>query len=181
MQMKNYEIERNVMDCHEIYQVLNFITKDVPAGDEQCSLSPSFYGNPLVNNIQEDLLPQIEKVFGKKMFSTYTYFRQYRNGEVLKVHQDRDACEYSITLCMGYDSPYCWPIFLREPNNSVHEVRLEPGDCLFYRGTICEHWRDKFEGKTNLQVFLHYVDQNGPYKDHKGDEGKSSLIAKTSK
>lgn len=158
------------MACSEIYQVLNFITKDIAYfTDPKAPLSPSFYGNPLLNKIQEDLRPQAEEIFGKSMFNTYTYFRQYRTDEVLTSHKDRASCEYSITLCMGYDSDSCWPIFLKEPNGAIHKIELEPGDCLFYRGTICKHWRNKFEGNTHIQAFFHYVDKNGKFKKHRGD------------
>lgn len=159
------------MDCSEIYQVLNFITKDVTSfTDPKCMLSPSFYGNPLLNKIQEDLRPQTEEIFGKSMLNTYTYFRQYRTDEVLTPHKDRPSCEYSITLCMGYDSDYCWPIFLKEPDGVIHKIELESGDCLFYKGMICEHWRKKFKGKTHVQAFFHYVDKNGKFKKHIGDK-----------
>jgi hypothetical protein len=42
---------------------------------------------------------------------------------------------------------------------------LYPGDILIYRGDKLEHWRERFKGNTCVQVFLHYNDLNGPYKD----------------
>ena len=41
---------------------------------------------------------------------------------------------------------------------------LEPGDMIVYRGTIVEHWREKFLGLNHAQVFLHYNDADGPFK-----------------
>ena len=35
---------------------------------------------------------------------------------------------------------------------------------LIYRGTLLEHWRDPFEGYDCGQVFLHYNDKNGTFK-----------------
>ena len=36
------------------------------------------------------------------------------------------------------------------------EVLLEPGDCMIYLGTECEHWREPLLEKSCSQVFLHY-------------------------
>ena len=39
---------------------------------------------------------------------------------------------------------------------------------LIYRGEKVEHWREAFNapmGAWQTQVFLHYVDKNGPYGD----------------
>ena len=36
------------------------------------------------------------------------------------------------------------------------EVLLEPGDCMLYLGTECEHWRKPLTDKGCSQVFLHY-------------------------
>jgi hypothetical protein len=31
------------------------------------------------------------------------------------------------------------------------------------------HWREPFQGSRLVQVFLHYVDRNGPYADQRFD------------
>ena len=45
---------------------------------------------------------------------------------------------------------------------------------MIYYGRDLEHWRDKFKGKTQYQLFLHYVDANGKYKDRKFD-GRNNI------
>ena len=40
--------------------------------------------------------------------------------------------------------------------NKGVKVLLEPGDMLVYKGNLCEHWREAFEGEDCGQVFLHY-------------------------
>ena len=37
------------------------------------------------------------------------------------------------------------------------------GDCIFYEGPRYEHWREPYKGETCCQVFMHYVDANGPH------------------
>ena len=47
-------------------------------------------------------------------------------------------------------------------------IPMEPGDGVIYRGCEVEHWREAFNapmGAWQTQVFLQYVDKNGPYGD----------------
>jgi PKHD-type hydroxylase len=46
---------------------------------------------------------------------------------------------------------------------------LQPGDGCLYRGCEIEHSRKEFEGDEYIQVFLHYVDAEGPHKDYVHD------------
>jgi hypothetical protein len=50
------------------------------------------------------------------------------------------------------------------------KVILQPGDMVIYRGCDIKHWRDPYDGNQQIQVFLHYVDVNGKYADHKFDK-----------
>ena len=45
-------------------------------------------------------------------------------------------------------------------------IDQNPGDAVVYKGCDIEHSRREFEGEEYIQVFLHYVDIDGPYKDH---------------
>ena len=49
------------------------------------------------------------------------------------------------------------------------ELNLNPGDAAIYLGCEVEHWREEFKGDWHSQVFLHYVDKNGPYASHIAD------------
>ena len=54
-------------------------------------------------------------------------------------------------------------------------IIIEKGDGVIYKGCDIEHWRPIFvqpDGSWHHQVFLHYVDLNGPYKDFKEELGK---------
>jgi hypothetical protein len=41
---------------------------------------------------------------------------------------------------------------------------------LIYRGIDIPHWRETYDGDRLAQVFLHYVDQNGPHNEWKFDK-----------
>ena len=109
----------------------------------------------------------MEKHTGMKLIPTYSYSRIYKKGDVLHRHKDRYSCEISTTLNLGGDP---WPIYI-EPNPKKGKVKdgqyksdmtdgkkviLKPGDMLVYKGNLCEHWREAFEGEDCGQVFLHY-------------------------
>lgn len=105
------------------------------------------------------LLPKFEEIIGKRLAPTYTYARIYKTGAVLEKHKDRPECEYSATLTLskGLD----WPIYM-----DGTPIELNVGDAAVYKGEQVEHWRDAYDGKSQVQVFLHYVDFDGPYKDN---------------
>jgi hypothetical protein len=128
-------------------------------------------GDFFTDGLLMDLLPLAENVTHLKLFPTYSYFRVYKRGDILVRHTDRPSCEISVTLCLGYEAERPWPILLDGPNR-VTSIELTPGDALFYRGTECTHWREPMNGERAAQVFLHYVDQNGPYADWKYDKRK---------
>lgn len=128
--------------------------------DKQAPNSPAVYNfkpflellcqktNEVTNLLEESVLP------------TYTYARIYKNGEVLKRHRDRSACEISLTLHIGGDES--WDIGIQKPNGEEVKLNLNVGDAMLYLGCIADHWRDKpFKGQNYSQVFLHYVRSNG--------------------
>ena len=94
----------------------------------------------------------MEEATGEKLIEMYSYSRLYKNGDILKKHTDRFACEISTTLNLGGDM---WPIFLKKDDRTL-QVNLDKGDMLVYKGCELEHWRNSFEGQNCGQVFLHY-------------------------
>ena len=126
--------------------------------------TPSVYGDIVMENLSDFLLPKIESVAGMKLLPTFTFFRIYKPGDILKKHTDRPACEISISLCLRKKGKI-WPIYVNDT-----AVMLEEGDALIYKGCEVEHWREPYTKGTKLaQAFLHYVDANGPYTEWKND------------
>ena len=132
--------------------------------DDQCPLSDAIYSDPLFVDLLHKFAKPIGDSVGRTLIPTYTYARIYRTGEILKPHKDRPACEISATLTLGYDAARVWPIFFDDEKEVA--VDLEVGELAVYKGCEILHWRKPFKGKWHVQVFLHYVDANGPYKDH---------------
>ena len=173
------------------YAVMKAETGEARGKGENYPDTPSMYGDTLMETLMDLLTPRMEGITGLQLFPTYSFFRVYRPGDELKAHADRPACEVSVTVCLGYDygSPagneQVWPIYIDNsmdfrahaeeatrtpgPDDGI-AVSLRPGDAMIYRGREVKHWRWPFTGKHQAQVFIHYVDQNGPYATCKFDE-----------
>ena len=143
-------------------------------GDHQAPNSHSVYGDPAFDMTMVMSTTDISKIVGKRLIPQYTYARIYKNGSVLERHSDRPECQYSVTLSLGglYEKP--WPIWINDYSGKSHEIPLNEGDMVVYHGTELEHWRDKFEGTAQYQLFMHYVDAEGEFKDRLFD-GRSNL------
>lgn len=144
-------------------------------GDPQAPNSYSCYGDCLMDTLGFLSTETIEKYTNLKLIPEYSYWRFYQHGEELKRHRDRESCEISATLCLGYNfsnlsaeeqKTYNWPMFVEDYNNidNGFPVDLQPGDIIIYKGCELDHWREKFKGLNQAQVFMHYNDANGAYK-----------------
>lgn len=140
--------------------------------DVQCPISEAVHGSSVFDSLLEQLLPYFEKASGKKLLPTYSYARLYSPGEELEVHTDRESCEISATVTLGFEGDV-WPIYMGDSEDKANpvEIKMGIGDAVLYRGRDKWHWREKYtEGKWQAQVFLHYVDADGPYKEWKYDK-----------
>ena len=127
--------------------------------------TPAFYCDLTMENLSDFLLPKIESVTGMKLLPTFTYFRVYKPGDILKKHIDRPSCEITISLCLRKKGKI-WPIYF---NNKA--LMLEEGDAVIYKGFEIQHWREPYtEGTKQAQVMMHWVDANGPYTEWINDK-----------
>lgn len=140
--------------------------------NDQVPTAYSKYADAAMESLLVKFLPTIEENTGLSLYPTYSYYRIYRNGDILFPHKDRPACEISATLCINNNyNNYNWPIYMDEA-----EVILNPGDLLIYRGCDVEHWREELVNNDpcwHIQSFLHYVDLNNVNADWKYDKRES--------
>lgn len=177
-QEKKYTKVKNALSkeiCDLIYQYTIF-DEDQDLSLEvgptpQIHNSHSKYADPMMEALLLKMQPIMEENTGLKLIPTYSYYRVYQPGANLIKHKDRPACEISITLCLGYNyngKDLDYPIYI-----DGTAVSQDPGDAVIYRGHEVEHWREIFEapeGTKHSQVFLHYVDAEGPFAEsHKFD------------
>lgn len=126
--------------------------------DGQCPISESFYC--LHSDLLEDCCEQMEEITGLELEPAYDYCRIYPTGEVLHRHSDRPSCEVSVTLNLR-NKGGLWAFHWEGGS-----VEMEAGDAVVYRGCDVDHWREANPAEQTHQVFLHYVDMNGPYAEN---------------
>ncbi len=164
----NYKLIKNFFSIDELKLYQKYCYNRLDSNKDYVidiqSFSPAWYNDPLISALLYVKLPIIEKKLNLKLLPTYSYWRYYVFGADLKQHTDRVACEVSITACIKkYDN---WPLIIEGK-----KIELEEGDGLIYAGCKQKHGRPGiYKGEGMAQVFLHYVDQDGPNKDHAYDQ-----------
>ena len=161
----------DIDNCKEFTAELKrLVAQQVTVKDSQCPKSEAVHGAVAFDKLLVDLLPHFERVSGKKLHPTYSYARLYKPGEKLEIHTDRPSCEISATLTLGFEGK-AWPIYMGDEGGAnASKVEMAVGDAVLYRGMDKYHWRKKFKGEWQAQVFLHYVDADGPHKEWKFDK-----------
>jgi len=137
----------------------NYCKNNNISGDEQAPNSFSEYNFIDFLELLCEKSPIVSQIIGETVLPTYSYARVYKDGSVLKKHNDRDACEISLTIHLDGDKE--WPIYIETPNGEEVELILKPGDAMLYLGCVADHWRNQFLGREYVQVFLHYVKSRG--------------------
>ena len=134
------------------------------------------------------MTPAISSIVGKALLPTYAYFRIYRAGDICRVHGDRPACEHSVSLTLASSEGNFWPLeFASSPIETPYAraddafridempraVDMLPGDAVLYRGVQFHHGRTKPNPNLwSAHLFLHWVEQNGPFADSAFDGQK---------
>lgn len=114
--------------------------------------------------------PMLEKRIGVPLLPCYSFLRFYTPESRLPRHIDRPSCEISVTLPIGqWQTPPNWPIWVESEGRDV-PVNLKPGEIMVYRGAEITHWREPLSKGLWLQLFLHYVDANGEFKNYDLDQ-----------
>ena len=169
-QKKGFEVRKKYIPSFFSIYLRNYFTlraQNDPSlsGDSQAPNSHCVYGDPAFEMVMAMSTQDIENIVDKNLVPQYTYARIYLNGSDLKIHSDRPECEYSVSLSLGGEYEKPWPIWIKDYAGKSHEVPLDEGDMVVYHGTELEHWREKFEGNMQYQLFMHYVDSQGKYND----------------
>ena len=142
--------------------------------DQNHNMDSHFYADYLMESLMLNKVGLMEKTTGLELLPTYSFWRMYTKFADLFAHRDRPSCEYSVTVCIGSCGTK-WPIYMdKKP------IDLKPGQAVVYKGCEITHSRKEFQGDWQAQVFLHYVNKNGPNRDFVRDKrpfyGMPSMI-----
>jgi len=179
-QENGYAVIQNLVDLSICSFLYEYALKGaqfgkLSSGDDAVPETPCRYADPFMETLLEMLHPRVEKEVGTQLYPTYSYFRVYKNGDILTRHKDRPSCEVSVSLNLGYKAVEPWPIWVEHAGVSTG-IPLAQGGALIYRGTEVTHWRERYEGEHAVQVFLHYVAQSGPNQEWKFDKREGLAI-----
>lgn len=151
--------------------------------EQQVKGSLSRYNHPKYKELSYTIKNIVESIIDCDLFPTYYYDRFYFDGQELRPHVDRPACEISVSLHLQSNPDnVSWPIVVRTPQEFHEKAFLSPGDGLLYKGCERPHWREKivrpkkkfFSKKENFwyhQIFFHYVLADGLRVEFAGDRG----------
>jgi len=129
------------------------------------------------------LTPTISKLVKRELLPAYDYFRIYREGDVCRVHSDRESCEHSVSLTLDYSDGEVWDLQVGrralanpEPmsddfgSDDFSSVGMKVGDAVVYRGVQHRHGRvTPNPNAWSAHLFLHYVERGGPFEGHAFD------------
>ena len=115
--------------------------KNLEGATAQVPGTHSVYSDSLMESFLQFLKPVAEKHSELELIPTYSYYRIYKPGDVLRPHKDRPSCEISMTLTLDYyytgvDDDYKWPLIMN--NKSV-----VMGVTLFCIGGVITNTKEK--------------------------------------
>mgnify|MGYP003116899619 CR=1 FL=1 len=181
-------LPKEILTVVHNYCLLKYQNPEYLNNDSQTQSFVGEHGDYLMEALMDLSTPVIEQNVGKKLWPTYTYFRIYDKGSDLKTHTDRSSCEFTVALCLAsdpVDQPY--EIFIGERDETSdykyynqeskkyerlkidHKFPMIRNNAVIFKGMEKLHWREYCDLDHYMTVFLHYVDQEGPYKEHKYD------------
>ena len=182
-------LPQQILNLTYSYSIIKSLNKKEFKIDNQTNSLVGEHGDYLMETLMDLSTPVVEQNVGKKLWPTYSFFRIYDKGSDLKIHTDRESCEYTVALCLGadpIDQPY--EIFVGEEDENSdykyysegreeykryridHKFPMVPNNAVIFKGMDKIHWRELCTHDHFITVFLHYVDQEGPYKEYKFDK-----------
>lgn len=137
------------------------------------------YHYPPLATFHWGMTPAVEALVGETLLPTYAYFRLYRQGDICRVHGDRQACEHSLSLTLAYADDKPWALELSpqrvdkpyqradeafRADEAASAVAMQPGDAVLYQGVHHHHGRTTPNPNAwSAHLFLHWVGREGPY------------------
>jgi hypothetical protein len=164
-----YKIIKNFLSKDELELLQKYVKVLHRVEDQHKDMSrnncdTSIYADITMEALLLKKTKKVQEESGLDLFPTYSYYRMYTFLSDLPKHKDRPSCEVSVTLNIAScGTP--WPIFM--DGTPIH---IEQGDAALYLGMDVKHWREEFQGDYCSQVFLHYVNKNGIYRNWVGDQ-----------
>jgi hypothetical protein len=155
-------VPRVVLYYLKVYYDIQF-KNDRFVNDTQCPLSLSLGADPGLDAVLERLCPEVSRLVGLELAPTYSFTRRYVKDDVLARHQDRPACEISVTVSIQIPKrARASTLYMKSPNRDEVKVEMNEGDGCVYAGMEVEHWRNDFASTDIFSFFLHFIARQNP-------------------
>ena len=106
------------------------------------------------------------------LLPTYSFFRTYEKGSLLKEHLDRPSCNTSVSVALSQNN---WQFNCVGFNGEEVTLSLDKGDAVLYYGESILHSRkNPLEDELSHHIFLHYVPNTSEYQKYLFD-GRDGL------
>ena len=172
-QKNRYKVIKGLIDPKEFY---NYITNLKKEGKLQSTIEAetnpgipeSLYKDAKFEKLLVDLKPVIEEHTGYSLYKTFSSARYFKKGDVTRARKNEKAAEICVAISLGHEeSP--WPISFFDEDMRPQSIALEPGDAIVFKGPDLLFWRSMNVYGDCAQLFLYYVNQNGPFAIYKDD------------
>ena len=161
-QIKNF-IKKNELNVFQKY-CYNKLDQNINYELDYKNFSPIFNNDCLADSLLDNKLKDIESITNIRLFPTYANLIYNVFGNYFEQLKNRPANEITAKICIKkYDD---WII---EIDKKL--FNLDEGDVLIYSGTNHKYSRNKvYKGEGIAEINLHYVNQDGIYKEHAYDQ-----------
>jgi hypothetical protein len=128
----------------------------------------NYYADPLIEVLLSTCKESIEQATGKELLPTYSHVYIYQSDDELHAHTTRESREISVVVEIA-SKVESSEIILQHKNENRSFV-LKPGNAIIYKGCeLTQSVKPLINNQINVQIILHYVDKNGPYRDFVND------------
>ena len=121
-------------------------------------------GDACADTLMYMIRSAVEENTGLELLPTYSFMRDYKKGDTLGRHKDGAANQVSFNVCIARDID--WELGFGDGETETLVV-MEPGDAVIYQGFNLDHWREKYQGKSQIQVIVGFIIKDGEFDAHK--------------
>lgn len=150
------KIIKNLFNQEDFKQICNSFKdyKTFPIEKEFSRYSIDMVDRPILKEWSAKILPIARNIFNNKdIVPTYSLFSHYEGNSSLFKHKDKNACTYTIDMCVYQTEP--WDLWVENKSYTLY-----PNEAIAYCGEDQMHWREEFpnpESQKVAMIFFHFV------------------------
>lgn len=178
---KDFEVDKcivvdNFFDDTTTYIISNYLENKICRGELNIEEDPqagitryNYYADPLIETLMVLCKESVERHVNRELLPTYSHVHIFQSNDTPQLHSKVEAREISVVICIAFKGEPSLIHVQQGEKNSVATI-LQPGSAIIYRGCEVKQWTAALSAdQLSVQVMLHYVEKNGPFKDFAND------------